>query len=219
MPLLNFAALDAMPLNREPFDYLVVPDFLTPGALAGANRDYPEITTPGNKDLDALHYGPGFGDLIDELTGAEFARHIGEKFGVNLDDAVTTVTVRKFSEASDGNIHTDHWSKLITVLVYFNTAWDEQSGQLRLLRSATDIEDYAAEVPPAGGTLLAFRRTRTSWHGHKRFVGERRMLQLNFFRNSRLARYTQGAARFSTRMVKQIARMGQTASPDRPSNT
>ena len=219
MPLLNFAALHAMPLHREPFDYLVVPDFLTPGALADANRDYPEITTPGNKDLDALHYGPGFGNLIDELTGAGFARQIGEKFGANLDDAVTTVTVRKFSEASDGNIHTDHWSKLITVLIYFNTDWDEQSGQLRLLRSATDIEDYAAEVPPAGGTLLAFRRTRVSWHGHKRFVGERRMLQLNFIRNSRLARYTQTAARFSTRMVKQIAKIGQTASTDRPSNT
>ena len=147
------------------------------------------------------------------------SRCIGDKFDVALDDAVTTVTVRRFSEASDGNIHTDHWSKLITVLVYFNTHWDERSGQLRLLRSATDIEDYAAEVPPAGGTLLAFRRTRASWHGHKRFVGERRMMQLNFISNSRLARYTQTAARFSTRMVKQIARMGQGAGPDRPSNT
>ena len=219
MSLLNYAALDATPLEREPFDYVVVPHFLTPAALAGANRDYPDITTPGNKDLDALNYGPGFGNLIDELTGTGFARHIGDKFDVALDDAVTTVTVRRFSEASDGNIHTDHWSKLITVLVYFNTDWDERSGQLRLLRSATDIEDYAAEVPPAGGTLLAFRRTRASWHGHKRFVGERRMMQLNFISNSRLARYTQTAARFSTRMVKQIARMGQGAGPDRPSNT
>ena len=209
MPLLNFDALDATPLQREPFDYLVVPDFLTPGALAAANRDYPEITTPGNKDLEALHYGPGFRDLIDELTGPEFARHIAGKFGVNLDETVTTVTVRKFSEASDGNIHTDHWSKLITVLVYFNTDWDEQAGQLRLLRSRTDIEDYAAEVPPAGGTLLVFRRTPVSWHGHKRFVGERRMLQLNFIRNNRLARYTQQAARFSTRMMKQLARISR----------
>lgn len=222
MPQLNLAALDATPLQREPFDYLVVPDFLTPEVLADANRDYPEITTPGNKDLDALRYGPGFGDLIDELTGTEFARHISAKFDVDLDDAVTTVTVRKFSEASDGNIHTDHWSKLITVLVYFNTDWDEQGGQLRLLRSGTDIEDYAAEVPPAGGTLLVFRRTRVSWHGHKRFVGERRMLQLNFIRNSRMARYTQQAARFSTRMGKQLARIaqpGQSAGPDSSSNT
>jgi hypothetical protein len=222
MPLLNLDTLDATPLQREPFDYLVVPDFLTPEALAAANRDYPQISTPGNKDLEALQYGTGFASLIDALTGHEFTRHIGAKFGVDLDDAVTTVTVRKYSEASDGNIHTDHWSKLITVLVYFNTDWDEQSGQLRLLRSATDLEDYAAEVPPAGGTLLAFRRTRNSWHGHKRFVGERRMLQLNFIRNSRLARFTQQAARFSTRMVKQlsrIARPDQAGDSDRPTNT
>ena len=222
MPLLNLAALDATSLKRDPFDYLVVADFLAPEALADANRDYPEITSAGNKDLEALHYGAGFADLIDELTGAEFARHIAGKFGVDLDDAVTTVTVRRFSEASDGNIHTDHWSKLITVLVYFNTDWSEQGGQLRLLRSGTDIEDYAAEVPPAGGTLLAFRRTRVSWHGHKRFVGERRMLQMNFIRNTRMARYTQQAARFSTRIVKQLARIaqpGQSAGPDSKSNT
>ena len=80
----------------------------------------------------------------------------------------------------------------------------------------------AAEVPPAGGTLLVFRRTRVSWHGHKRFVGERRMLQLNFIRNSRMARYTQQAARFSTRMGKRLARIaqpGQSTGPDSSSNT
>lgn len=218
MPLLNLAALDAAPLTRKPFDFLVAPDFLTPEALADANRDYPAINSAGNKDLNNLQYGPGFRALVNELEGPEFSQHIADKFDVNLDDTVTTVTVRKFSEASDGNIHTDHWSKLLTVLLYFNTDWDNQSGQLRLLRSSSDIEDYVAEVPPVGGTLLAFRRTRISWHGHQRFVGERRMLQLNYIRNNRLARYTQQAARFSTRMVKQFARIVQPgqSGTDRP---
>jgi hypothetical protein len=48
------------------------------------------------------------------------------------------------------------------------------------------------------------------------------MLQLNFIKNTRLARYTQQAARFSTRMVKQLARIaqpGQAAGPDRQSNS
>jgi SM-20-related protein len=74
-------------------------------------------------------------------------------------------------------------------------------------------------VPPAGGTLLVFRRTPVSWHGHKRFVGERRMLQLNFIRNNRLARYTQQAARFSTRMMKQIARIAQPGQDTGPGRT
>jgi len=207
MSYFDFSALDAAPVNRDPFDFLVAPGFLTAGGLAAANRDYPEISTAGNKDLESLHYGPGFRALIDELYSPEFVRRIAGKFGINLDNAITTITVRKFCEASDGNIHTDHWSKLITVLVYFNTDWADGGGQLRLLRSATDIENYAAEVAPIGGTLLVFRRSDHSWHGHKQFVGERRMLQMNFVKPSRMARYTQQIDRLSTRVMKRIARI------------
>ena len=205
----NLDALDATRLNRDPFDYLVVPGFLTAEALAAANRDYPEIETAGNKDLETLHYGPGFRALTEELNSPAVVGRIAAKFGVNLDDTVTTITVRRFCEASDGNIHTDHWTKLLTVLVYFNTDWGNEGGQLRLLRSATDIENFAAEVPPIGGTLLAFRRSDHSWHGHKQFVGERRMLQMNFIKSGRMARYTQQLDRLSTRVIKRIARMVQ----------
>ncbi len=209
MKYVDLTAIEAMPLRTEPFDYLVVPDCISAAGLDAANRDYPDIETPGNKDLEDLHYGPGFRGLIDELESPALRQAISDKFGVDLDDAWTTITVRKFCEASDGNIHTDHWSKVITVLVYFNTDWDDSAGQLRLLRSPDDIEDYAAEVPPAGGTLLAFRRADISWHGHKRFVGERRMLQLNFVRTGRAARITQQFSRFSTRMMKRVARLVQ----------
>ena len=36
------------------------------------------------------------------------------------------------------------------------------------------------EVPPTEGTLLAFRRADNSWHGHKPFAGERRVIQFNW---------------------------------------
>lgn len=209
MPYLDLAAIEATPLTHDPFDFMVVPECLNDAGLAAANRDYPDIDTPGNKDLDELRYGPGFQHLIEELNSPALRQVISDKFGIDLEDAYTTITVRKFCEPSDGNIHTDHWSKVITVLIYFNTDWDNTAGQLRLLRSPDDIEDYAAEVPPAGGTLLAFRRTDVSWHGHKRFVGERRMLQLNFVKTGRAARYTQQFARFSTRMMKRVARLVQ----------
>ena len=209
MSYFNLDALEATPLNRDPFDYLVVPGFLTAAGLAAANRDYPQIDTAGNKDLEGLRYGPGFRALVEELNSPAFVGRIAAKFGVNLDDTVTTITVRRLCEASDGNIHTDHWTKLLTVLVYFNTDWGNEGGQLRLLRSATDIENFAAEVPPIGGTLLAFRRSDHSWHGHKQFVGERRMLQMNFIKSGRMARYTQQLDRLSTRVIKRIARMVQ----------
>jgi len=42
-------------------------------------------------------------------------------------------------------------------------------------------------VPPVEGTLLAFRRCETSFHGHKPFTGERRVVQLNWVRGSGFA--------------------------------
>ena len=80
---------------------------------------------------------------------------------------------------------------MITVLVYLNTDWSHRGGKLRLLRSATDMEDYVAEVPPVGGTLLAFRRSENSFHGHKPFEGERRIIQLSWVKPKRVSNYTQ----------------------------
>jgi len=60
---------------------------------------------------------------------------------------------------------------------------------LRLLRSGTDIDDVVAEVPPLDGTLVAFRRSDNSWHGHKPFIGERRVIQLNWVTSERIKLY------------------------------
>jgi hypothetical protein len=204
---INFAAIDAAPLQEDPFDFLVVPGCLDASALATINQDYPPIERPGNLSLDDVSFGAGFQAFLDQLQGPELAEHLGRKFGVDLSECPVTTTVRKFCEPSDGNIHTDHPSKIITVLMYFNEQWSENSGQLRMLRSATDIEDFAAEVPPQGGTLLAFRRTDVSYHGHKRFVGERRMVQMNYLRATRLALWKQQLDRLGTRTMKKALRV------------
>ena len=210
MKLTDLAALEAAPLQRDPFNFLVVPDFLSPEAQELINPDYPQIQLPRNFALDEISYGPHFSQLLDELNAPEFADAIASKFGVNLDGTTTSITVRKYCEASDGNIHLDHWSKIITVLVYFNAkTWDHEGGMLRMLRSSKDIEDYAAEVEPLGGTLLAFHRSNRSWHGHKQFVGERRMLQMNFIKSNLFASAMQRLARFSTHSVKRLQRIGQ----------
>ncbi len=208
---LDFEALSGTPLQRDPFDFIAVPGFVKPFALAAVNQDYPAIDRPSNRPLESLSYGPGFQRLLDSLNSPEFAQALGTKFNVDLSSCPTTITVRKFCEASDGNIHTDHKSKIITVIVYFNEDWPHEEGQLRMLRSKTDIEDYAAEVPPLGGTLLAFRRTDHSYHGHTRFEGERRMLQMNFLKASTLSRYRQRFDRFSTHLMKRVLRLGRGA--------
>tara|TARA_R110002049_G_scaffold31098_12_gene105861 strand:- start:483 stop:1109 length:627 start_codon:yes stop_codon:yes gene_type:complete len=207
MALIDIDALRATPLKTDPYDYLVVPEFLSADALKAVNRDYPAIDTAANHSLENLTYGAAFEALMEELQGRELATVLGEKFDMDLASLPTTVTVRKFCERTDGNIHTDHKSKVITVLVYFNEQWDHPDGQLRLLRSKNDIEDYAAQVPPLGGSMIAFRRTDHSWHGHTRFVGERRMVQINYLDQSPLAVAAQRISRFGTHFMKNVLGM------------
>jgi hypothetical protein len=207
MTLINLEALRQAPLQTDPFDFMVVPGFLSPEALSRVNADYPAIDSAANHPLDSLSYGPAFAALMDEIQDQPFAKLLGERFGMELASLPTTITVRKFCERTDGNIHTDHKSKVITVLVYFNEDWQHEEGQLRMLRSKDDIEDYTAQVKPLGGTLLAFRRTDHSWHGHTRFVGERRMVQLNYLDQSPLAVAAQRISRFGTHFMKNVLGM------------
>ncbi|NQX88769.1 MAG: 2OG-Fe(II) oxygenase [Halioglobus sp.] len=204
MSQINLEVLRVAPLQADPFDFFIAPGFISRETLAHINNDYPAIDTAANHTLEDLAYGPTFGSLMDELQGPEVATVIGEKFSLDLATLPTTITVRKFCERTDGNIHTDHRSKIITVLIYFNEEWNHADGQLRLLYAKDNIDNFAAEIPPLGGTLLAFRRTDHSWHGHTQFVGERRMVQMNYLDQSRLAVAAQRLSRFGTHFMKNV---------------
>ena len=211
MGTLDLGALDATPLVRDPFDFVIVPDFIAPGSRAAIERDFPLLSQPGSIPLSATRPGPAFRDLVEELRSPEMRRRIAAKFDVDLDDASTSVMVRGRAQRTDGNIHTDSWTKIVTLLLYFNDDWDCEAGRLRLLRSATDIDDYAAEVVPLSGTLLAFRRSDHSFHGHKPIEGERRVLQMSWIRPSRAARLWLRLKRLTTRTMRRLHL-------DRPSN-
>jgi hypothetical protein len=180
MPALDLEAFRAAPLNEEPFPYLVLPGFVRREAAGAINADYPEVLKPGSFPLSEVTYGRAFGSFIDELTGPEVREAFAEKFGIDLTGRPTMLTVRGRCGDRDGNIHTDSVTKLITVLIYMNPAWEEPGGRLRLLRSGENLDDVICEVPPEEGTLVAFRRTDNSWHGHKPFNGPRRVIQLNW---------------------------------------
>ncbi len=207
--LLDFDAVAAAPLATDPFNFMVAKNVVPPEMLARVNEDYPEISIPANFKPENLSYGPSFAQVLEELDSPEFEKLIERKFDVDLSRTTKSVTVRKLSEPSDGNIHTDHWSKIITVLMYFNPEWHQEGGRLRFLRSKDDIEDYAAEVIPEAGTLLAFQRSNKSFHGYKEFDGERRMVQVNWVRSDPLALQAQRLSRFGTHTGKRLLRMAK----------
>jgi hypothetical protein len=187
MAALDIDALRATPLAREPYDHVIVPGFVHGDALQPLVRDYPRIDRAGSFPVAELDYGPAFGALLDELDGAALRVAIEQKFSLDLAGRPTLVTVRGRCQKKDGQIHTDSKDKIITVLIYMNAAWEKDGGRLRVLRS-TDLDDVAAEVPPVAGTLLAFRRSAKSFHGHRPFVGERRVVQLNWLTSAAVAR-------------------------------
>lgn len=183
MSVLDLQALRSTPLNHEPFSYVIVPCFVRREALAEIHADYPRIDDPGSFPLSEVKGGPAFLALVEALRGQEARSAFEEKFGLDLAHRPTMVTVRGRCGPRDGFIHTDSASKLITVLIYMNPHWEASGGQLRLLRSANDLDDVLVEVPPTEGTLVAFRRCNNSFHGHKPFTGPRRVIQLNWVVN------------------------------------
>jgi hypothetical protein len=182
---LDMGAFRAAPLSTEPFSYVIVPRFVRPEALQSINADYPDIAMPGSFPLGQLNGGPAFRTFIDELESAAFREAFEQKFNIDLSGRPTTVTVRGQCAGRDGQIHTDSRNKLITVLFYMNSSWEMPGGRLRLLRSGKNLDDMVAEIPPIEGTMLAFKRADNSWHGHKPFIGNRRVVQFNWVASER----------------------------------
>ena len=197
--VLDLDRLRAAPLVREPFEFVVVEEFLGRHVLAPLLADFPEIRGHGSYPVESLEYGPAFAHLVAALTGAELRCAIEEKFGIELGDRPTLLTLRGRSDGKDGRIHTDSASKIITLLLYMNPDWDHAEGRLRLLRGPDDLEDYAVEVAPLAGTMLAFLCSERSFHGLRAHVGERRSLQLNWVTDPSVVRRELGRHRWSAR--------------------
>lgn len=144
----DLQAFRATPLQKDPYEHIVVCGFVTPDALRRINSDYPAVHHPGSFPSEALSYGPAFQEMLDALESEEFRSAFEEKFQIDLRDRPSTITVRGQCSARDGKIHNDSTSKIISVLIYVNPGWENSGGRLRLLRSANDINDVAVEVPP-----------------------------------------------------------------------
>src|SRR5207237_6077056 len=111
MSALDLAAFGAAPLNREPFEFLVLPGFIKPEARAAIDAEFPPVDRPGSFPLSEVRYGPAFAALIDELQGPAVRAAFEEKFGIDLAGRPTMITVRGRCWEKDGHIHTDSASK------------------------------------------------------------------------------------------------------------
>ena len=183
LSIIKLDALRDAPLENDPFPYIVIENFLRGEYEEELSKDFPEIKSRGSFPLTHLKSGEAFQRLVEELNSATLKAVIAEKFALNLDGRSTMITVRGKASSRDGRIHTDAKSKVLTMLLYLNPVWEEESGWLRILRSGKNLDDYAAEIPPTFGTCLLFKVTDNCWHGHRPFKGTRKVLQLNYLKD------------------------------------
>ena len=201
--MIDLDAIRHTPVTQKPFKFFTTPEILGPEHLAAINADFPPIRSAGVYPLSALTYGPAFAELIDNIRSSDLEDIMEEKFDVDLSDKPLMITIRGHAAKRDGRIHTDTITKVVTCLLYLNDTWDEGGGRLRLLNGPDDLNDYAAEVPPNGGTLAAFLRSDNSWHGHEPFEGQRRYVMFNWMSSQAALDREVGRHRFSAKL-KQI---------------
>jgi hypothetical protein len=209
MDVLDFDRFAAAPVAMDPFTHILLPNFVRPAALPSVVAALPAMRGRGSFPIGALRLGDAAKQLIAGLEGAEFRAIVAEKFNLDLDGAPLMTTLRGNSSAKDGQIHTDSIAKRVTILLYLNPSgadsWKRQEGCLRLLRSANDLEDYAVEVPPTDGALLVFPNGPTTFHGHKQFIGQRYVIQMNYMTTSVKAKAEMRRHHISA-LVKRLTR-------------
>jgi len=180
MAHLDIEKLQSTAKTTDPFEYVIVPNFLSTDGLRKVNETFPNIEAGGSYPIESLQDTMAIRDVIAELDGPQFEAAVAEKFDVDLAGKPKMYSLRGYTRSKDGRIHTDSKDKIITVLLYLNEDWQHEGGKLRLLRDGQNVDNFADEVEPDNGTLLIFKRADNSWHGHHPFEGARRSLQMNW---------------------------------------
>ena len=205
--MLDLTRIRNAPVKVEPYPY-----FTVEGALAADQAEmiasaFPHIDRPGAIDVEQTQYGAPFAALLDELRSEPFRKLIADKFDVDLEGRDIVINVRGQVRLTDGNIHTDTPSKLVTILLYFNEPGEVDETGLRILKNGRDLDDYVEEMPPTLGTMVAFKVTPNCWHGHKPVAGKRLSLQLNYLSGIKTIGKHQLAHRLVGRLKRKVSHL------------
>jgi len=183
--VINLDVIKNAEIHEQPYRYIVGDAFLKEETIPKLREEFPPIDKPGYLTVDEVMIKGSFKQLIEDLESDEMADALSAKLDLNLTPLPRLTTIRRLSQLKDGRIHTDSESKLATFLVYMNDSWNASSdGRLRVLNGPNDFDDMTAEISPVMGSCFGFRRADNSWHGHKPFAGERRVVQITWLRDA-----------------------------------
>ncbi len=92
MTLIRIDRFRAGVLATEPFNHLVVPNFVPESALPDSLADFPKIERGGSFPLTSLNYGSVFKQFCDQLRGPDLRDAFSEKLHIDLSDRPTTLS-------------------------------------------------------------------------------------------------------------------------------
>lgn len=180
MNMLNIADFSAAPVKTDPFPYFYLERSIVPEYVQTLIDKFPPLERGGSFNIDDIETAEELRRFVEQFDSAEVRTIIGDKLDIDVSDKPMMATLRGYSRAKDGRIHTDSKTKLVTVLIYLNGDWEAETGRLRILRGENDMEDFAEELSPGPGAMVAFKVTDNCWHGYRSFEGRRQAIQINY---------------------------------------
>jgi SM-20-related protein len=125
-------------------------------------------------------------ELAHDLLSPEYRTAMSLLTAYDLTAAPIEVNVFHYGPGSSLGPHLDLPAKLVTHVLYFNTAWDPaEGGCLSILRSK-DPGDVAARILPLAGNSSVLVRSDRSWHAVQPVVDgsrrSRRSVTVTFYR-------------------------------------
>jgi hypothetical protein len=206
--MIEFSRLSSSQLESEPYRWAFIDRLFSPPDAAALATTFPHdhfkrlSSYDGQKDFDyeirclirmgersisgARQLGGAWQALANDFLSPGYRAAMAALTGLDLTDSPLEVNLFHYPPGGSHGAHPDHRDKLVTHVLYFNQAWnDEDGGCLTILRSS-DARDIASHVSPLVGSSAILVRSGNSWHAvsavAKHCRESRRSLTATFYR-------------------------------------
>ena len=173
-------------LETEPYRWALIDGLFSSADAAALAETFPRdhfkrlADYAGEKDFEyesrsLIHMGASsisFADelsyawraLANDLLSSEYRAAMSALIGVDLSDAPLEVNVFHYPPGGSLGAHPDLRDKIVTHVLYFNSAWDVADGGCLTILRSKDAGDVAKVIPPIVGNSAVLVRSDDSWH-------------------------------------------------------
>jgi SM-20-related protein len=108
--------------------------------------------------------GSAWQTLANDILSPAYRRAMSELTGLDLGAAELEVNLFHYPPGGSHGAHPDHPDKIVTHILYFNEAWNDDDGGCLLILKSSDPRDIATRISPLVGNSAVLVRSDNSWH-------------------------------------------------------